>query len=169
MNILKKTLTSALVLTALSSFASAVPFEQNGVKEGNDKLSVALYTTFPDEGDESISINGQYGHFFSDDIEVLLDVFSSTSQGETFYMLSPGVNYYFAKTPTLTPYVGAQVYYYDTTISGIDPSFGNKLAIGAHKFFNENVAVTPEAGAQFYEFEDYLQSYVNLYLTYFFN
>ena len=169
MNILKNTLTSMLILVASSTFSNAVAFEQNGVKEGNNKLSVALYTTIPDEGDESISVYGQAGHFFSDNVEVLLDVFSSTSNGDTTYMLSPGVNYYFAKTPTLTPYVGAQVYYFDSTMDNSESSFGNKFAIGAHKFFNENVAVTPEAGAQFFEFDEYLQSYVNVYLTYFFD
>jgi len=171
MNILKKTLTSALLLTATTTLinAGSPTFEQNGVKEGNNKLSIGLYTSVPDEGDESISLNAQYGHFFSDDVEGILDVYTKIQDGETLYMLSPGANYYFAKTPTLTPYVGAQVYYFDGTYDGMDSTTGHKMYVGAHKFLNENAAITPELGTRFFEFTEYTETYLNIYLSYFFD
>jgi hypothetical protein len=153
----------------LGTFSWASSFEQNGVKEGNDRVSVGLYTTIPDEGDDSVTFYGTYGHFINDDIELSLATTVTASGGDTFYWLKPGANYYFLKTPTLTPYAGASIYYFDSTIDNADSDYGSELHIGAHKFLSENMAVTGEAGSSFYEFDEYLQSYVNLYLTYFFN
>ncbi|SFV59193.1 hypothetical protein MNB_SV-14-1759 [hydrothermal vent metagenome] len=165
---LKKTLASLLILSSLST---AGTFEQNGVKEGNNRISASARLTFPDEGDKSIQLLGQYGRFLTDDVEVMVDLFSNTASGDTFYLVGLGANYYFAKTPTLTPYVGAEYYYSDyTKDDGIDYSAnGTRAYVGAHQFLTENFAITPEAGAQFFDFSDYSQSYLNVYLTYFFD
>ncbi len=165
MKLFKQTLASILIF---STIASAATFEQNGVKEGNNKISIGLYSIIPDEGDESITLYGQAGHFFSDDIEGLLDIMTTTRDGETSYYLAPGVNYYFAKTPVLTPYVGTQIYHFGDTGSDVT-SYGGRVYGGANYFLNENAAITPEAGAEFFELEEYLQSYVKVYLSYFFN
>ena len=167
MKIFKKTLASLLILSSLST---AGTFEQNGVKEGNNRISASARLTVPDEGDKSIQLLGQYGRFLTDDVEVMVDLFSTTAK-DTFYLVGLGANYYFAKTPTLTPYVGAQYYYSDSTKDdGIDYSAnGTRAYFGAHQFLTENFAITPEAGAQFFDFSEYSQSYLNVYLTYFFD
>ena len=46
---------------------------------------------------------------------------------------------------------------------------GSKFYVGAHQFLSENFAITPEAGAQFIDFTDYTETYLNVYLTYFFD
>jgi len=167
MNLLKKALTSVAMLSVLTSTVSA--FEQNGVKEGNNRVSASARISVPDGEDKSITLLGQYGYFLRDDVEVMVDAFSHTSGSNTLYLLGFGANYYFAKTPTLTPYVGAQ--YYHTGLTGNSDSSGNgdKIYVGAHQFLSENFAITPEAGAQFVDFTDYSETYLNVYLTYFFN
>lgn len=170
MKTLKHGLSTLLLLAASSSILSAAPtFEQTGVKEGNNRVSLGIYTTVPDGGDASVSLYGEFGHFLTDDIELSFAGIINRSSGETFYNLKPGAKYYFLKTPTLTPYVGTNVYYFDSTQDNADATFGNNYHVGAHKFFTENVAVTGEAGLDFFEFTDYLQSYTNIYFTYFFD
>jgi hypothetical protein len=172
MKILKKTLASLLLLSSLST---ASTFEQNGVKEGNNRISASARLTFPDGGDTSITLLGQYGRFLTDDIEVMLDIFTNTANYtptdsiETSYLVGVGANYYFLKTPTLTPYVGGTYYYSDSTADGDLAANGLKINIGAHKFLTENFAITPEAGSRFFDFTDYSESYLNVYLTYFFD
>ncbi len=165
MKVLKSILVSILVLSTLVSASS---FEQNGVKEGNNKISIGLYGILPDEGDKSITLYGQAGHFFTNNLEGLLDIYTVTSKGDTVYYIAPGVNFYFAKTPILTPYVGTQVYHFGTTADDTT-SYGGRAYIGADYFLNENAAVTPEVGSEFFELNDYLQSYVKIYLSYFFD
>lgn len=168
MKTLKSILTLGVLLT--TTILSASPtFEQSGVKEGNYRLSASARFSVPDEGDESLTLYGELGHYLTDDIEVAFATVVTSSDGNTFYYLKPGINYYFLKTPTLTPYVGGHIYYFDSTKDGADGTFGNNYHVGAHQFFNENFAVTAEAGLDFFEFTDYLQTYTNLSLTYFFN
>ncbi|CAA6816814.1 MAG: Unknown protein [uncultured Sulfurovum sp.] len=166
MNFLKKTLTSLVLLSALSTAAT---FEQNGIKEGNNRISASARVSVPDEGDNSITLLAQYGHFLTDDIEVMVDLFSNTANSDTFYLLGLGANYYFAKTPTLTPFVGGQ--YYNSGLTGNSDlsANGTKVYLGAHQFLSENFAITPEAGAQFIDFSEYSEAYLNVYLTYFFD
>jgi hypothetical protein len=166
MNLIK---TVIFLLLLFGTFSWSNTFEQNGVKEGNDRVSIGLYTTIPDGGDGTATFYGTYGYFLNDDVELSLASTVMTSKGNTIYYIKPGGNYYFLKTPTLTPYVGGSLYYYDSTKKNTDSDYGTELHVGAHKFFSENMAVTGEAGSSFFEFDDYLQSYVNLYLTYFFN
>lgn len=166
MKIFKNILASLLILTTLST---AGTFEQNGVKEGNNRISASARLTVPKEGDNSIQLLGQFGHFLSDDIEVMADVFSSTSNGDTVYLLGLGGNYYFSKTPTLTPYVGGQYYHSGLTGNSDSSANGTRVYVGAHQFLSENFAITPEAGLMFFDFTEYSQSYLNVYLTYFFD
>jgi len=167
MKSLTKTLISILVLGSTISYSAS--FEQNGVKEGNNRVSIGLYTTIPDEGDESTTFYGTYGYFYNDNVELSLAATITASGGDTFYWLKPGANYYFLKNPTLTPYIGASIYYFDSSVDNTDADYGSEYHIGAHKFFTEDMAITGEAGSSFYEFDEYLQSYINIYLTYFFN
>jgi len=169
MKTLTKTLTSLMLLTVSTSILSASTFEQNGIKEGNNRISAGIYTSVPDEGDASVTIYGELGHFLTDDIELALATTVMSSKGDTFYYIKPGANYYFLKTPTLTPYAGGHIYYFDSTADNSESTYGNNYHIGAHKFFSENFALTGEAGLDFFEFTDYLQTYTNIYLTYFFD
>jgi len=156
-------------LLLLGTVVSATTFEQNGVKEGNNKVSIGLYSTYPDKGDTVMTLYGGVGHFLTDDLELTFDTLISTSNGDTAYYLKPGANYYFLKTPTLTPYAGANIYYFDSTADNTDSDYGINYHVGAHKFFTENAAITAEVGVNYFEFDTYLQSYSNLYLTYFFD
>lgn len=168
MRILKNTIASLLVLSTL---ATAGTFEQSGVKEGNDRISLTLLTAVPDEGDNRITVQAQYGRFMTDDLELLLEG-NSYLFGSDMSLTTIGVggNYYFAKTPVLTPYVGAEAYLYHMKVDGDSEDLnGADIHIGAHYFLNENAAVTPVIGSQFVDFTDYTQSYANIYLTYFFN
>jgi len=167
MKILRNALVSLLMLSTLST---AGTFEQNGVKEGNDRISVTLLTTVPDKGDNRITIQAQYGRFMTDDLELLLEgnsyLFGSDMSLTT---VGVGANYYFAKTPILTPYIGAEAYLYHIKVGGnSDDLNGADIHIGTHYFLNENAAITPVIGSQFVDFTDYTQSYANIYLTYFF-
>lgn len=176
MNTLKTTIAS---LVLLSTIASAVSFEQNGVKEGNDRVSIGLYTTLhnDDGSDPTATLYGQYGKFVTDDIELILDLFTNLSTNRASnnaaitYMVGPGINYYFLKTPTTTPYVGTQVFYSDviTDDTGDFSAHGSKYYVGFHKFLNENVSVTPELSVQLVDFTDYSSTNLNVYLTYFFD
>ncbi len=167
MNYLKTAVASLLMLGTLTTTVSA--FEENGIKEGNDKISVGVYTSIPKKGDTGVNIYGGLGHFLTNDIELVFDTTVSTRDGDTSYSLRPGGNYYFMKTPTLTPYIGANIYYYNSTSDYEDSSYGTNYHIGAHQFFSEKAALTLEVGMDFSELTDYVQSYSNVYLTYFFN
>jgi hypothetical protein len=167
MKVLKTLLSSVLILTAITTNSSA--FEQNGVKEGNNRISASATLRAPDGKDESIQFIGQYGKFLTNDIEVMVDIFTATVASDTVYLLGLGANYYFLKTPTLTPYVGAQYYRSGQTGNSNASLDGDKIYVGTHKFLTENFAVTPEAGARFIDFTEYSESYLNVYLTYFFD
>ena len=175
-----KTAIASLVL--LSTIASAVSFEQNGVKEGNDRVSIGLYTTLHNDNgsDPTATLYGQYGKFVTDDIELILDLFTNLATNRDkngdknraiTYMVGPGINYYFLKTPTMTPYVGTQVFYSDviTDTKGDYATHGSKYYVGFHNFFNENVSLTPELSVQLFDFTDYSSTNLNVYLTYFFD
>ena len=166
---LKKTLTSLLILSSLST---AGTFEQNGVKEGNNRISGSANLTFPDGGGTGITAYAQYGRFMTDNIEVMVDLLSSKGSGKdsnTTYYFAIGANYYFAKTPTLTPFIGMQYYTSGLMEDSDYIANGSRTYIGAHKFITENFAITPEAGVRFIDFTEYSQSYLNVYLTYFFD
>ena len=178
MNFFKTTVASLLLL---GTVASAGTFEQNGVKEGNNKVSVNIQSfIISDDKADTINLNAQFGHFFTNDIEVIFDIYARGANGKgtnssgnknkpySVYWLSPGINYYFLKNPTLTPYIGTQVFFYNLSGDNVDPTYGNRFYLGANKFLNENTAITPEIGSEFFEGDTYLHSYLKVYLSYFF-
>jgi len=179
MKILQKTLTSMLIFSALST---ADTFEQNGVKEGNNRISINLTSALHNDSgaDASGYVYGQYGKFLTNDIEVFFDTFLSKGtlkgtdgidKSSVTYMLGAGANYYFLKSPTLTPYVGTQIFYSDaiTDAKGEFDIKGSKHYLAAHKFLNENTSITVETGIRIYDFKDYKQTYWDIYLSYFFD
>jgi len=161
-----------IMLLTLNSLL-ATSFEQNGIKEGNSRLSVGLYgekhyATTSSELD--IKIDGTYGKFLSDNSEILLKVRDTTDLKYHAYKIDLGYSYYFFKQPIFTPYIG-----FELGISGdtkIDSGRLNNeegIYIGAHNFFSENIALSPEFGVEFTDFKEVAESYFNIYLTYFFD
>ncbi len=191
MNNLKKALASLLILGTLTTTVSA--FEQNGVKEGNNRVSIGLNSIIDNDDGENPtgSFYGEYGKFMTDNIELYgYTLISLNNVGykrpdyiyhnnsHVTYHIGLGVNYYFLKTITLTPYVGAKYYYTDSTLDvnkkvngeKIDfSSNGANIHLGLHKFFSEDLAITPEIGSTFLDFTDYMSSYATISLTYFFD
>jgi hypothetical protein len=158
-----------LILTTLSSTI----IEENGIKEGNSRLSVGLYgekhyATSSSELD--IKFDGSYGRFLSDNSEVLLKIRDTTDLTYHAYKIDIGYSYYLFKQPTLTPYVGLEVGISgDTQIDSTKIINEEGLYIGFHKFFTENIALTPEVGIEFTDLTEISENYFNIYLTYFFN
>ncbi len=190
MKVLKSILVSILVLSTLVSASS---FEQNGVKEGNNRVSIGLNSIINnDDGEKPTgTFYGEYGKFITDDIELYgytltrLNNVKTKNQNYIYhnshyvtYHIGLGANYYFFKTITLTPYIGARYYYTDSTLDADKKKDGKKvdfssnsanIHIGLHKFFSEDLAITPEIGSTFLDFTDYMSSYANISLTYFFD
>ena len=162
-------LLSTTYVNAFVGLGGVESFHQKGLEKGNTKFSVALFSSKPDEGDSRIALNTQLGKLLTTDIEVLTGLSVSTSNGDTNYDLSGGINYYFLKTETLTPFIGSQLGFSSSTNSASDSSFSDSIYLGAHKFLNERTAVTPETGLQFVDFTDYQEVYFNIYLTFFFD
>jgi len=170
MDILNTLLKSALLLSLLSFSSSAQTFEQNGVKDGNIRLSVSLYTEQPEDEPNSANFDALVGYFVSSDIETMISVGLEKMKGadEFYYRLTPGVNYYFYKAPIFTPYIGARLYYWNSSYEYIKEKKGSSLCIGSHLFVNENVAITPEFGVDFIDFDTNDGTYFSTSLTYFF-
>jgi hypothetical protein len=160
-----------LMLPLLTSLGLSQSFEQDGVKEGNIKISASLYTQQP-RGDEEnhINFNSQIGYFINSNIETIIGLETVSRKDNEFdYTLSPGINYYFYKTPLVTPYIGAKFYYWNSSFEYIREERGATLYIGTHLFLNENIAVTPEFGVNYIDFESNKGTYFNTFLTYFFD
>lgn len=159
----------ALLLILLNVHLFAVTFEQNGVKDGNVKFSLNLISTQNNKDDENTNIiNTKIGYFFSDSLEIYLGVDIDTIYNDTRFTLSPGVSYCFYKTPILTPYIGLQYYYKNTTNEYLKAQEGNTYYLGTHVFLNENVALTPEFGVNYLDFKEQQNTYFTTSLSYFF-
>ncbi len=159
----------ALLLILLNVHLFAVTFEQNGVKDGNVKFSFNLISTQNNKDDENTNIiNTKIGYFFSDNLEIYLGADIDTIYNDTRFTLSPGVSYYFYKTPILTPYIGLQYYYKNTTNEYLKAQEGNTYYLGTHVFLNENVALTPEFGVNYLDFKEQQNTYFTTSLSYFF-
>jgi len=160
-----------IILIADSIYGAII--EQNGVKSGNSRLSIGIYGEKHYSNDKSgldIKFDGTYGKFISDSNEILLKIRDNTDLTYHSYKIDTGYSYYFFKRPIFTPYIGIEL-----GISGntrVDP---NKVMneegvyIGVHNFLTENIALTPEVGLEFTNFSKTTESYLNIYLTYFFN
>ncbi len=147
---------------------SSNAFEQNGVKNGNMKVSASLYSNQDKDKYDTMNFNSQVGYFFNNSIEVLVGLQVDVQQNEFYYTLSPGVNYYFYKTPIMTPYIGGQIFYKNTSNEYVREKKGNTFYIGTHLFVSEDIAVTPEFGVRYLDFETDKGTYFNTFLTYFF-
>ena len=153
----------------LSTNLLSSQFEQNGVKDGNILLSLNLVSTQNDkDAEDTYNINTKVGYLFSDNLEIYLGLNINTNYTDTQFVLSPGVNYYFYKRPILTPYIGFQYYYQNTTNEYIKSQEGNTYYLGTHVFLNENVALTPEFGVNYLEFKEQKNTYFTTSLSYFF-
>ncbi len=162
--------TKVLQITLLLSIVvfNSEAFEQNGVKAGNIKISASLYSNQDKDKYNTMDFNSQLGYFYNSNIEFLVGLQIETQQGEIYYTLSPGLNFYFFKTPIVTPYVGGQVFYKNTSNEYIREKKGDAIYIGTHLFISENIAISPEFGARYLEFETEKGTYFNTFLTYFF-
>lgn len=158
-----------MISALLSTLSFGASFEQNGVQEGNVKFSAALYSTQSDDEFNTFGLNTQLGYFFTDRLEVLLGLDIDTQRDEVYYTIAPGVSYYFYKTAITTSYLGAKLYYWNTSNEYIMEEKGNTFYLGTDFFISENVAITPEVGVNFLDFETKKGTYFNTFLTYFFN
>jgi len=158
-----------IILVLLTVYSQSATFEQNGVKDGNIRVSLGFYSEHNDDDKgDSYDLETQIGYFLNDDVEIYLGVSTFTNYEDTTFILSPGFNYYFYKTPILTPYVGAQYYYQNTTNEFIESKEGSTFYIGTHFFVNENVAFTPEFGVNYIDLKERKNTYFNTFLSYFF-
>ncbi len=170
MKFLKKIVKSFILVGLIVLNSNA--FEQNGVKDGNIKISGSLVSTQPKSGLNKMDLYFEVGDFYNDNIEVLiglqLEVQEMQKNNELFYTLSPGVNYYFYKTPLITPYIGGQFFYKNTSYEYVRETKGSKFYIGTHVFITENIAMTPEFGTIYKDFDIEKGTYFNTFFTYFF-
>jgi len=153
----------------LTSLGFSISFEQNGVKDGNTKLSAALYSTQSSDEFDTFGFTTQLGYFFTDRVEVLVGLDIDVERDEIYYTLAPGISYYFYKTPITTSYIGAKLYYWNTSNEYIKEEKGNTFYLGTDLFISENVAITPEVGINYLNFKTKKGTYFNTFLTYFFN
>jgi len=157
-----------LLIVLFTNYMYAVTFEQDGVKEGNIRLSMGLFSE-QDNSDKpnNISLYANIGYFINDDFELSFGVNTVSQYEDTSFTLSPGLIYYFYKTPILTPYIGAKYYYENSTNAYVLSREGATGFIGTHLFLNENVALTPEFGANYID-KKKQNTYFNTSLSYFF-
>jgi hypothetical protein len=157
----------AILILSISTL-NLYPFEQNGVKDGNIKISASLYSNQEEDKYDTMNFNSQVGYFYNSSVEFLVGLQIDIQQNELYYTLSPGINYYFYKTPIITPYIGGQIFYKNTSNEYIREKKGNTFYLGTHLFVSEDIAVTPEFGVRYLEFETKKGTYFNTFLTYFF-
>ena len=163
---MKRVIKHLALLAIIATYGNT--FEQNGVKDGNTRVSASLYSNQNRDEYDTINFNAQLGYFATNRIEVLIGVDTITQQDNTYFTLSPGVNYYFYNTPIVTSYIGTQYYYWNTTNEYIKEKDGMTFYVGTHIFLSENVAVTPEFGSIYLDFDNNKGTYFNTFLSYFF-
>jgi len=159
----------ALVSTLLYSNS----FGQNGVAQGNSRLSLGLYGEKEyknNKSELSIKVEANYGKFLSDNSEILLKVRDTTNLDFHKYKLDVAYSFYFLKEPTLTPYIGTELGISGNTEINEDKVLNEQgLYLGVHQFFTPNIALTPEVGIEFTNFNEMSENYFSLYLSYFFD
>ena len=166
MSFMRKILQQFLILYLLTLNLSA--FEQNGVKSGNMKISATLSSNQDNDDYNTADFYSQIGYFYNKNIEVLIGLQLEEKQKEIYYTPSIGANYYFYNSPIITPYIGGQIFYKNTTNEYIREKKGDKFYIGTHLFISEDVAITPEYGVIYLDFNTEKGTYFNTFLTYFF-
>ena len=162
-----------IIISLLTTILYSKAFEQNGVKEGNSRLSIGLYGEKEYKNNKSelnIKIEGNYGNFISDNSEILLKVRDTTNLSYHKYKLDTAYSFYFLKQPTLTPYLGVELGISGDTQISEDKIFNEQgFYFGLHQFFTENISLTPEMGIEFTNFNEMTENYFSLYLSYFFD
>lgn len=157
-------LTPFLILTITLSST----FEQNGVKEGNTKISIGFDDDKTKGKEANRKFYGSYGNFISNDVELFVKLKYSTEAGIDSCFLELGGSYYFLKSVTLTPYIG-----YGAGIECINSQWGTSdeedAFIGIHNFLSENIAISTEFGVDIINATEYLGRYLSVNLTYFFD
>ena len=143
-------------------------FEENGVKSGNMKLSTTLSSNQDNNEYNTAIFYSQIGYFYNKNIEFLVGLELEEKQKELYYTPSIGVDYYFYNTPIITPYIGGQIFYKNTTNEYIREKKGHKFYIGTDIFISENIAITPEYGIMYIDFNIEQGTYFNALLSYFF-
>ena len=168
---MKKNIITLIALLSTVLYSNA--FEQNGVVQGNSRLSIGLYAEkeYKDNKSElSVKVEGNYGRFISDNSEILLKVRDTTNLDYHKYKIDVAYSFYFLKQPTLTPYVGTELGIAGNTEISTDKILNEQgLYFGFHQFFTENIALTPEVGIEFTNFNEMSENYFSLYLSYFFD
>ncbi|HHB93631.1 MAG TPA: hypothetical protein ENK88_00605 [Campylobacterales bacterium] len=163
---MKRLISYLSLLAIITNYTNA--FEQNGVKDGNTRVSVSLYSNQNKDEYNTINFNAQLAYFATNKIETLVGIDTITQQDNTYFTISPGVNYYFYNRPIITSYIGTQYYYLNSTNEYIKSKDGIKFYVGTHIFLSENVAVTPEFGSIYLNFDKNKGTYFNTFLSYFF-
>ena len=163
--------TKIILILFLSNILYPYTIEQNGVKEGKSRLSIGLYGEehyTKSKSSLDIKFDGTYGRFISDSSEILLKVRDATDLDYHLYKIDAGYSYYFLKKLVFAPYVGFELGISgDTKVKKTENEQG--LYIGVHNFLTEDISVTPEIGIEFTDFNTKTESYLNIYLTYFFD
>jgi len=162
-----------LLLILIESWIYAINFEENGVKEGNSRLSIGIYGEkhyTKDKTNLEIKFNGIFGNFITQNSEIIFKFRDKTDLEYHTYQLDSGYSHYFLKQPTFTPYIGIELGISGNTRINTDKVIDEEgFYLGVHKFFSENIALTPEIGVEFTKFNRVMETYLDIYLTYFFN
>ena len=161
------------LFSLVSTLLYSNSFEQNGVAQGNSRLSIGLYgeKEYKDNKSElSIKVEANYGKFLSDNSEILLKVRDTTNLDYHKYKLDVAYSFYFFKQPTLTSYIGTELGISGNTEINKDKVLNEQgLYLGVHHFFTPSIALTPEVGIEFTNFNEMSENYFSLYLSYFFD
>jgi len=166
---MKKIISTVLIVASLAT--SAMAFEQQGVKDGNNVLALDLrYTsTSPDAGESNdmATVFGSFSHFLTDSIELGLGLGytlrESNSMDSSTLTLTPFVQYNFGDvSPTMVPYIGVGVSIFSTDSTSYpagggtatessDSETGYSAEGGLKIFISEKTSVVP---AIYYESYD---------------
>ena len=161
-----------IISTLFLNILYSSSFEQNGVKEGNSRVSIGLYGEKHYSQDKTgldIKFDGSYGRFISNSSEVLLKIKDSTDLKEHLYKIDAGYSFYFFKHLLFAPYIGLELGISGNTRLSSKTTNEEGLYMGVHSFLTENIAITPEVGMEYSDFKTPSESYLNIYLTYFFD
>lgn len=151
----KTLLITALLATGLGT--SVFAFEQEGVKDGNNRLALsAMYYQESQDGQDekprTLYIFGSFSRFFTDSIEAGVGLSYSLTDPDTdadstiSYTAYPFVNYNFdIASPTMVPYVGAGLAFFgfDSGDGNSDTNLGWNTEAGLKMFITEMAAFTP--------------------------
>jgi hypothetical protein len=169
MTLIRKNIKKTFSIFLFIFFTSTQASNDNGVKNGNIRLSVGFASEHNDDREEdNYNLDTQIGYFINQNLELYFGLNTKTSENDTTFVLSPGINYYFYQTPIFTPYVGVQYYYQNTTNEFIEAQEGNTFYGGTHIFLSEDVALSPEFGVNYVDFSERKNTYFNTSLSYFF-